>query len=413
MPQTIKNILLIQKQELENKRKEEYIPRRAKLHTDSPLIQVILGPRRAGKSFFAIHTTGDVAYANFDDEQLTEVKDYDEIIVALNAIYNNPKLLLFDEIQNLPKWELFVNRLQRQGYQLIVTGSNSNLLNSELSTHLTGRHLSVLLLTFSFKEYVDVWERKIKREPTSTELQEKLLEYLTYGGYPEAVTKELNSKEYISTLYGAILFKDIVQRFNLRSGKAVSNLALYLLSNIASEYSYYSLSHLLNLKSSHTIKKYLGFLEEAFIFFSISRFSYKVREQISSNKKIYCFDNGFIHAKAFQVSANLGHLYENAVARELYGKEVYFWKNAQQEEVDFVVREDLKIVQLIQVCTAPDNFKTKQREIRALLKASQELPCDHLLIITADYEGEEQVEWFGLRGKVKFIPLWKWLLENK
>ena len=129
----VKNILISQKQELDNKLKEPYIERKADLKKlENPLIKVIVGPRRAGKSFFALQflkKIGNFGYINFDDERLTELKDYDTIVEAMNTIYNNPKYILFDEIQNLPKWELFVNRLQRQNLNLIITGSNSKLLS--------------------------------------------------------------------------------------------------------------------------------------------------------------------------------------------------------------------------------------------------------------------------------------------
>jgi len=107
------------------------------------LINLITGPRRAGKSFYAVHLiqqTASYGYVNFDDERLTVIEDYDEIIGAVNTVYGNPRYLLFDEIQNLPRWEIFVNRLQRQGFRLLITGSNATLLSSELSTHLTGRY---------------------------------------------------------------------------------------------------------------------------------------------------------------------------------------------------------------------------------------------------------------------------------
>ena len=119
------------------------------------MIRVITGPRRAGKSFFAMHALKNFGYANFDDEKLAETKDYDDILNAIKQAYANPEYLFFDEIQNLPKWELFVNRLQRQGYKLVLTGSNSNLLSMELASHLTGRHLTVSILPFSFAEFLD------------------------------------------------------------------------------------------------------------------------------------------------------------------------------------------------------------------------------------------------------------------
>ena len=154
----VKEILLAQKQELDKKLKELYVERTANLKKlESPIIKVIIGPRRAGKSFFALHflnKKGNFGYVNFDDEKLVEVENYDSILEAMNTVYNNPQFILFDEIQNLPKWELFANRLQRQGYKLIITGSNSNLLSKELATHLTGRHLLTNIFPFSFKEYL-------------------------------------------------------------------------------------------------------------------------------------------------------------------------------------------------------------------------------------------------------------------
>ena len=416
MLQEIKEIIILQKREIEAKLKEKYIERNQNLKLDNDLIKVIVGPRRAGKSFFAIHflnKQGKFGYVNFDDEKLTEVNNYDEIITAMNSIYDNPKFVLFDEIQNLPKWELFANRLQRQGYKLIITGSNSNLLSRELATHLTGRHLLTNIFPFSFKEYLK-FENK---ELTNTETKEKLSKYLFNGGYPEILSKKVELREYLTLLFNSILYKDIIRRYKIRNPKQIEDLATYLISNIANEYSYNSLAKIGKIKSSHTIEKYLSYLEESFILFSLSRFSYKVKEQLSSNKKIYCIDNGFIQAKSFKASPNLGKLYENLVASKLKKQELdeklrfYYWKNQQQEEVDFVIKEGIKIKQLIQVCFDINNFETKNREIRALIKAGKELKCNNLLIITEDTEAEEKAEWFGNKANIWFIPLWKWLLE--
>ncbi|MFH0986868.1 MAG: AAA family ATPase, partial [Candidatus Micrarchaeota archaeon] len=142
----IRDVLLLQKREMGAKLSEKYVERDAGAKMSAGIINVIIGPRRAGKSCFALHTlrkTGNFGYVNFDDEKLVEVENYDEIIDAINSIYGSPKFLLFDEIQNLSRWELFVNRLQRQGYNLVITGSNSNLLSRELATHLTGRFLPI------------------------------------------------------------------------------------------------------------------------------------------------------------------------------------------------------------------------------------------------------------------------------
>lgn len=413
----VRDILLIQKRELESRLKEKYVERAGdSKELTSGLINVIIGPRRAGKSFFAIHALGKIGafgYANFDDEKLVETKDYDEIINAINSLYNNPKYILFDEIQNLDKWELFANRLNRQGYNLVITGSNSNLLSKELATHLTGRYSLINIFPFSFKEYLDAQAMELTERETS----EKLFAYLTYGGYPEPLLKKIEYKDYLSTLFNSIIYKDIVKRFRIRNVQAIEDLAIYLISNISQEFSYNTLSKVTNCKSVHTIQKYLSYLEEAFIFFKISKFSFKVRDQIASNKKIYCIDNGFIHAKAFRFSPDTGKLYENIVAIELKKLEmngtsnIYYWKSDQQEEVDFVVKQGPRIKQLIQVCYDFENIKTKDREIRALLKGSKELGCKDLLVLTENYEAEEVMNWFGIREKIKFIPLWKWLLN--
>jgi predicted AAA+ superfamily ATPase len=414
----VRDIILTQKLELEHRLKESYIKRESRLMClESDMIKVIIGPRRAGKSFFAINALsgeGSFGYVNFDDERLIGEKDYDSIIDAVDSVYESPKYLLFDEIQNLDGWELFVNRLQRRGYNLVLTGSNSKLLSRELATHLTGRHLQTAIFPFSFREYLKLETKEL----TENQTKEKLEEYLAYGGYPEPYVKKLDYKDYLSTLFTSIIYKDIVKRHRMRSYSAIEDLAAYLLANTAKEFSIATLSKETKTKSPRTVEKYLGFLEESYLFFRIDRFSYKVREQMASNKKIYCIDNGYIYAKAFRISPDKGKLYENLVAIELKKREtdggikLYYWKNAQQEEVDFLVRQGTKTEELIQVCYDTGDIKTKEREIRALINASKEQKCDKLTVITKDCESMQDEEWFGTKKRIRYIPMWKWLLEN-
>lgn len=416
---TIKDIILSQRQELESKLKEDYVERKtAPVDINSPLIKVIIGPRRSGKSFFAIHflheNIQNFGYINFDDERIAEVKDYDDIINAIDIVYNNPKHILFDEIQNLPKWELFVNRLQRKGLNLIITGSNSNLLSKELATHLTGRHSVIDIFPFSFAEYI----QSEGRELTTSETVARLSQYILTGGYPEPLLKKLDHKEYLSMLINSIVYKDIVKRYKIRSFQGIEDLTAYLISNVANEISFNRLSGVSRVKSPHTVEKYTAYLEEAYLFFSLRRFSYKIKEQLASNRKIYVIDNGLIYAKAFQVSANLGTLCENAAACFLLKQAfrtdsgIYYYKNAQQEEVDFVIRRGNSVEQLIQVCYDISSPNTYKREIRALLKAGNELKCNNLIIINSDTEKTEIAEWFGTKGQIKYLPLWKWLLQT-
>jgi len=408
----INDILLRQKRELENLNRGEYVARDVVLpELGKNIIKVITGPRRAGKSFFAIHKLNNFGYVNFDDEDIIKVENYDEIIEVIKRLYNNPQVLFLDEIQNLDKWELFANRLQRQGYDLIISGSNANLLSRELSTHLTGRHLNVIVFPFSFKEYL----RYYGSEFTTAEKKSRLIEYIRNGGYPEPLIKNLDYKEYLKTLFDSILFKDIVRRFNPRYSKGLEGLTNFLISNFGNQISYGKIKEFTEIGSVHTVKKYIGYLEEAFLFFEVKRFSFKVKEQEKANKKIYVIDNGIINAKSFKFSNNIGRLYENIVAVELKKRQMRgdleFFYYQKKYEVDFIVKRNQKLEELIQVCYDIENFDTKEREIRGLLHAAKDLNCDNLTIITEEYEDNEQIVWHGIKGTIKYTPLWKWLLK--
>jgi uncharacterized protein len=410
----LRDIIREQKLEYERKKKERYVQRQfVSINPGSGLIQVIIGPRRAGKSFFGIHQlTDDISfgYVNFDDERLMAITDFDELLRAVIAVYGNPEMLLFDEIQNLPNWEIIVNRLQRQGFQLVITGSNSRLLSRELATHLTGRHQPVYLFTFSFKEYLATFDNLV-----TPDITEHFNDYLSHGGYPEPLIKKLDHKAYLKVLFDSVLFKDIVKRHRIRYAASLENLASWLISNISGELSLNSLAKQTQISSVHTVKKYLGYLEEAFIFFRLKRFSWKPGSQIKHNQKIYCYDNGFFLAKAFRFSDDHGKLLENLIAVELTKRSFYdqsrifFWKNNEQEEVDFVIQRGTKVSQLIQVCWSSADQRTKQREIRALLKASRDLKCNDLLIITYNEQSRQKASWYGMEGEIEFIPAVEWL----
>ena len=411
----LQDVVELQRRELEARLREPYVERQLAIPLgDDNLVRVIIGPRRCGKSFLAMHSLGQTTsrgYLNFDDERLVSLTDFDQLIAAANAVYGNPKHLLLDEIQNLKGWELFVNRLQRQGLRLILTGSNAHLLSSELATHLTGRHLPFRLFPFSFSENL------LTRGSTLTQAEkaEALRSYVQAGGFPEPTLRDLDQGFYLRTLWDSILYKDIVRRHRIRSVAGIEDLAAYLLANVAREYSLKRLTAVTRSKSVHTVAKYIGYLEESFLFFSLPRFSFKAREQARANRKIYCIDNGFVTTRTGQFAPDLGRLAENLVAIALHKRaldgscEVSFWKDARQWEVDFVVKEGRRVAQLIQVCWDLSRKETHEREMRALLRASAALSCDNLLVLTAEEHGEERVEWRGTRRTIRVLPLWRWL----
>ncbi|PIT95017.1 ATPase [Candidatus Falkowbacteria bacterium CG10_big_fil_rev_8_21_14_0_10_39_9] len=419
-----KEILIKQKKELEYLLKKPYIPRQkmveAKSFLDSDLVKVVIGPRRAGKSIFTAHLFKDKlpAYVNFDDESLVKLEDYDELIKELHSLYGQNKYLLFDEIQNLPNWELFINRLHREGYNLLLTGSNAKLLSQELATSLTGRHVPIEILPFNFKEYLKA--KEFEYQENEMVLPEKkgillnlLIDYMTNGGFPELVVKGLEPRGYLDTLLDSLIFKDIVKRHKLRLSEKIYDLELYFLNNFTAEFSYQKVSRLLGFSSVATLEKFVKYLEEAYLVYTLTRYSYKTGERLSSPKKAYLVDNGYISAKAVQYSPNNGKLMENLVFSELLkmgyqpNHSLFYYRTKNNKEVDFILREGLKVKTLIQAAYDLNGPDTEAREIKALIEAGGELKCNNLIVLTWDDEKIVEVN----EQKIVFMPLWKWLIN--
>lgn len=386
----------------------------------SKLIKVVTGVRRAGKSVlcYKFLRNKKFAYFNFDDERFLDFKAND-ILSAFYEIYGKDfKFIFLDEIQILDNWQLFVNRLHRMGFNLFITGSNATLLSKELATHLTGRHLTIELFPLSFREYLTSvnFKEDIGTTKGVSIIKKELTNYLENGGFPEIVIEKENAKFYLRELYTRIVERDIIQRYNISYKKTFREIALTLLSNPSKLISYNKLKNQFNLGSDHTIKNYLNYLEEAYVFFFISKYSFKPVEIEKSQKKIYSIDTGIISNLSLKNSLDFGAIYENAVALELLRQksfnprlEIYYWKNQLQEEVDFIIKEETKIKQLIQVSYNLNELNTKKRELKALLKAAKELKCTNLIIINKEIKKEEKIQ----SKKIKIIPLHEWLKDTK
>ncbi len=415
----LREIIARQKQEKKRMLTTGYVPRERSRNIDkyirTDLIKVVSGGRRCGKSVFCFMALKDkkFGYVNFDEKVFQETDNYDDIIKYLHEYYGDVKILLLDEIQNLDKWELWVNSLQRRGYNLLITGSNAKLLSMELSTHLTGRYQSLELFPFSFSEYLSAKSYNHEKQDTG-QLLNHLKKYLKTGGYPEIVVKNYDNS-YLQNLFDSIILKDVVKRYNIKYSDDLYNLAKYLISSFSEEISFTKLKNIMKFRSVHTVQNYVRYLTETYLIFQVERFSFKQKEQITSPRKIYVLDTGLINAIAFRFRENLGRLIENCVALELLRQkstsspdtEIYYWKNPQGLEVDFLIKKGINIKELIQVCYNLDNLNTKERELKSLVKASEDTGCSKLLVITWDYENEEEY-----RGKkIIYIPLWKWLLN--
>ena len=399
----MKTTILNQRAERDELLSRPYQQRHTKYDADellqNPLIKLITGPRRVGKSVFALLMLQgkNFAYLNFDDNQLLEKWEEDLAMSALDDVYPNYDFMLLDEIQNLPDWDLWVSKLYRRGKNLIITGSNAKMLSSEMATVLTGRYLQIEMLPFSLEETMS-W-KNISTDRAEQAAQAIMLadDYMRNGGYPETIPSRSITKSYLSTLFDSILLKDVARRHKVRNTTDLYSLATYLLSNFCNPISANELAGELGLASVATTKKFCDYLNEPYLFFYLPRFNNKLKLMNKAPKKVYVVDNGFVQSTAFNLSENLGRLLENQVFVELLrrgyipGQTLFYYRTRNDKEVDFVTRKGAKVEQLIQVCYDMTSEKTRKRELDALAEAAEELHCDNLLIITNSQE--EKIEW--------------------
>ena len=390
----------------------------------------IIGIRRSGKSYIMRQTikklikkgteSKNILMVNFEDRRFAEFypKFLDEIYETYIEFLKPDKeqFIFLDEIHNVPKWEKWVRTMHELGKgKIIISGSSSSLLTGELASILTGRHLDVFIFPLSFREFLHFKSIKIEDKldliAKKIEIKRALSQYIEYGGFPEVVLSN-EKKQLLLTYFDDILTKDIEKRYKLKETEKLRALARFYLTNISNTITFNSIKQFLDT-TTNTIQKFSSYLEEVNMLFFVKRFSFKVKEQEKSARKLYAADVGLANAVGFRFSSNLGRIAENLVAIELRREErlgnmeIYYWQDIQKREVDFIVKKEQKIRQLIQVCWNINEYKTKEREIKALLKASKELKCANLLVITENYETEEKID----SKKVKYIPLWKWLLQ--
>jgi predicted AAA+ superfamily ATPase len=424
--ETIRRVLVTQREELDHLFDNETIVERRTpdlmRYLSHPNILAILGVRRCGKSVLAsMLLRGKVhGYVNFDDERLGGMKasDLDMVLEAMYGMYGSElDYLVMDEIQNVPGWELFANRLRRTK-KVIITGSNATLLSGDLATHLTGRHLDFTLFPFSFGEFLgcrgmDIKQDGIYSTAEISKIKKQLEAFVELGGFPEV---QKFGKQVLPRIYDDILIKDAVLRYGIRYRTTFRELARYLMGNAAREFTYSRLGRFLSLKDVHTVKNYVDFLRSVHLLFVLERYSRKFKQRIIAPKKAYVIDTGLARAVAPAEPEGGGRTMENIVAIELFRRaafseapqELFYWKDHQQREVDFVLVEKGKVEKLIQSCLRLQDESTADRELGNLVRASKELGCKDLSVIT--WEEEQELVHDGKR--IRVIPLWKWLLTG-
>lgn len=396
---TLEAVLSDQFEELEYKKRQHFCYREAEkyIDLDSPQAQVVIGVRRSGKStlcFNALVRAGvKFGYVNFDDERLIKLdaESLNDVLEVLYKIYGEFEYLFIDEIQNIPEWYLFVNRLLRRGMHVVITGSNANLLSGELATHLTGRHNAITLYPFSFAEYCDLKKIDTKSLSTIAVAQRRAAfdEYLKQGGFPELLSVR-DSYAYISTLVDNILTRDVEQRYRVQFKSAFEGLAHHLLNIAPCILADRSYQTAFELKSLHTVKNYVSYLKEAFLLLGLHKYSAKSLQRITG-EKVYSVDVALMNMRADAFAGpNLGWRLETIVYIELLrrykhsGHDIYYYAD-RSAECDFVVCKGRTALMAVQVSYDISAEKTLKREIAGLLHAARKTGASDLLLLT-DHE---------------------------
>jgi uncharacterized protein len=408
-------------------------PRKAKIPLNTGQVISIIGARRSGKTYLLYDlmnklilkgkNKSNFIYLNFEDERLSEftINDFDLILQSIREkntkINLNNCYFFFDEIQNISGWEKFVRRLHDSvSKNIFLTGSNSKLLSSEIATSLRGRTIVVEVFPLIFEEYLNFKNIKIDtiNSLSRAKIINSLNDFLKYGSFPDVINQKKQVKllmlqEYFNTM----IYRDIVERYNISNPLNLKFFIKYLINNNTSEFSVnkiYNNMKSLGLKTGkELLYVYIEYIENIYLANILKKFDYSFRNQESSDRKLYAIDNGIYTSLNKSTTPNVGKLLECSVYNFLlikYGKEnVFYYKD--RYECDFLIIENNKILDLIQVTYKMSDSMTRERELNGLIKACQALNYNKGKIITLD-DNEEKI----IQSKITIhsIPAWKFFL---
>jgi hypothetical protein len=398
-------------------------------------IVTFTGCRRTGKTYLMFQLINkleeknprkSIFYVNFEDERIDKTeKNLSKLIPLLLEMYGErDKYFLFlDELHLMPNWASWLRRVYDtyRNFMFFASGSSSKLSTKEIPSSLRGRTINIEVFPLNFNEFLRfngvTLEKNWEYSERALSLVKRMLaEYLEFGGFPEIVLEDnlRRKKKFIDDYFRTIVTSDIAYRYEVKKTSNLTDFLKLLLNSV-----YFSVSKSYNFLRSQGRKigkqsliDYTKYAEEVYFSFFLPIFSPKIKDLLRYPKKVYFVDNSFINFVGIKFSRDYGRLMENMVFVELRREknknpllEIYYFKS-NDKEVDFVVKEGLRVKQLIQVTYASGRDEIERREIKSLLKASETLKCKNLFVITWDYEGEEEIKG----KKIKFLPLWKWLL---
>jgi hypothetical protein len=390
----------------------ESLPRDLAFPDIPSLIQVAIGMRRTGKTYFLFQTIrgllqegitrGQILYVNFEDERLLPMtqKELGLLIDSFYSLYpeNHDRLcyLFFDEIQNIEGWALVIRRLfDTKKVKIYLTGSSAKLLSKEIATSLRGRSISTEVWPYSFKEYCTAHHISPLEKPIGAKkldiYRKHLMAYLACGGFPAVQSMQLNDRRTVLQSYvDSVVFRDIVERYGIKNPLLIKYLIKTLLKNTSSSFSIHKFYN--DVKSQgyavgkDTLYLYLTYIEDAFLTFSVPLFTDSPRKMESNLKKIYSVDSGLTNAYLL-ISENWGPLFENLIYLDLRreGRKIYYYKTESGYEIDFLVINPDNSKELFQVVWDVSSPMTLEREERALAQAEKELGIRGRLITPETY----------------------------
>lgn len=415
----------------------ETIDREITIPTDLGIIISIIGPRRAGKTFLMYNTIEklkstipkkNILYINFENENLigVETKDLDRMISLFSEISNPtdeiPLYLFLDEIQAVPNWSKWINRkYESKGFRLFVSGSSSKLLSTEMSTELRGRAIDFTVLPLSFSEYIRARNfqndnlKALLFSENRWKMLRELMHYISDGGYPETLNFEAYKEKLLRSYLDTTIIKDVGERFRIEPSilKVFVNYCMQSYSGQISGTRIYNYLRTLNYHVARDFPlRLMGYFSQVFFLYTVQLYSPSYKKSNQYPKKLYLVDTGLIHVLTGKME--IGKNMENIVFLQLYRWkdrestfEISYWKEygkSEGMEVDFVISKEDHVEQLINVTYASSFEDINPGEIKSLLKASKELKCKNLKIITWDFFKE---------GEITYIPLWYWLLNKE
>ncbi len=363
----------------------------------------------------------NILFVKCDDDRVQKENLIDDAIKSYRELINpEGKIFVFiDEVQEVDKWENTLKRIYdlKKDMKLIISGSNFSMLKEDFSYRLAGRIAYFEVYPLSFREFLKtklMIKDKISAFSKKNEIKHHLFEYMELGGFPEVVLENNvdTKKQLLQFYFDTIIYRDIIKKRGIRNAAKLEKMVNLLLQNISNTMNFSKVGKDSSL-SVDTVGEYAANLKDAYLVFNVPVFSFSVKAQEINPKKIYCIDSGIRNIKGFRFSLDYGRIAENIVFIELKRRNfsdplsrIFYWHDKKQRETDFLLMNELKIREALQVCWDISQPEVKEREVEGLLCALNEFDLKSGLIITEDYEGEEIIG----DKRITYMPLWLWLM---